>query len=83
MKVLKVYKIIKENNIKIIDIATLLNISTEFFINKVFLRRGDFTCNDLLNIKNYLVDKGIIGDDYDYCDLLDLVDYEKPVKNKK
>ncbi len=79
---IKLKTILKDNNIKNVEIEKFLNIWKNALTYKMSLKR-DFTINELKLIKIFLVNKGIIGDDYDYADFLDLVDYEKPIKDKK
>mgnify|MGYP001078394215 CR=1 FL=1 len=71
--ILKLKKILKDNNISNVEIERYLNIYRGYLTDKLSLRR-DFTINELKLIKVYLVNKGIINDDYDYADFLDLVE---------
>ena len=64
---------LKDNNIKMTELARFLNISCSYLTGKCKLLK-DFKISELINIKEFLVSRGIINDDYDYCDFLDLVD---------
>lgn len=71
--IMKLKKILKDNNITNLEINRYLNIWKCALSEKLSLRK-DFTINELKLIKVYLVNKGIINDDYDYADFLDLVE---------
>lgn len=62
----------KLNKIKRVDVAKEANISVRRFDHFLGLD-GDISIEELKSIKIYLVDKGIIKDNYDYADFLDLV----------
>lgn len=72
MKKLKLYKILKDNNITMTELARFLNISCGYLTDKCKLLK-DFKIKELIEIKEFLVNKGIINEDYDYSDFLDLV----------
>ena len=71
--IIKLKKILKNNHISNAEIDKYLNTYKGYLKDKLSLRR-DFTINDLKLIKIYLVKNGIINDDYDYSDFLDLVE---------
>ena len=75
MKKLRLYKILKDNNITMTELARFLNISCGYLTGKCKLLK-DFKIKELIEIKEFLVNKGIINEDYDYSDFLDLVENE-------
>ena len=73
MKVLRVYKIMKENNVSLKEVAKFMNIKY-WVITHASKLEQDFTINQLKDIKIFLVNEGIIDDAYDYTKFLDVVD---------
>lgn len=71
--IIKLKKILKDNNITNAEINRYLNIWKSCLTMKLSLKT-DFTINELKLIKIYLVNKGIINDDFDYADFLDLIE---------
>lgn len=62
-------KILKDNNIKIKDISKTLNIP----FSQRFTLHSDFTLEELLKVKKYLVNLNIITADFDIGSFLDFV----------
>lgn len=65
-----IQKILKDNNISIFEICKILNILSSSTLYCKLTKKRDFSIDDLNTIKDFLIKKEIINNDFDIGNFL-------------